>query len=335
MKQITPEEHHFSRRPVHPAHQAPHTTPISAPLYLVTAVFNPQRFQSRQNLYRAFEKHAEDAGAKCYTVELALRDRHFEVTDHQNPRHVQVRGESELWYKENLFNIGVRHLPQDWEYVALVDADFHFTRADWAEETLHMLQHYQAVQMYSHLTYESFDHKPLNQMKSFAYLHVNRRELPKHADYGHQGAVGGAWAFRRSAFAQVGGMLDCCILGSGDWHMAFGLAMREDYHPELTELAAVPQYIAKIRRWHEQAKALKGNIGYVDGHAIHHWHGSLKNRAYSTRPQILVRNQFDPLTDLIHDENGVLQLAGNKPALRDDIRGYFRQRHEDSIDILT
>lgn len=333
MKQITPGDHFLERRSVHPAHRRLHTQPISAPLYVVTAVFNPQRFESRQRLYHQFEKHAEDAGAIPYTVELALRDRHFEVTDFENPRHIQVRGESELWYKENLFNIGVRHLPADWEYVALVDADFHFTRADWAEETLQMLQHYHAVQMYAHLTYESFDHRPLNHMRSFAYLHVNRHDLP--AGYGHQGAVGGAWAFRRSAFAQIGGMLDCCILGSGDWHMAFGLAMRTDYHPELTELRNIPEYISKIRKWHEQAKVLKGNIGYVDGHAIHNWHGSLKNRQYITRPQILVRNHFDPTTDLIHDENGVLQLAGNKPALRDDIRAYFRQRHEDSIDILT
>lgn len=333
MKQITPADHFQQRRTVHPSHRTLHTEPISSPLYVVTAVFNPQRFQSRQRLYHAFEKHAEDAGAIPYTVELALRDRHFEVTDSENPQHIQVRGESELWYKENLFNIAVRHLPKDWEYVAMVDADFHFTRADWAEETLHMLQHYHAVQMFAYLTYETFDHRPLNQMRSFAYLHVNRQQIPM--EYGHQGAVGGAWAFRRSAFGQIGGMLDCCILGSGDWHMAFGLAMREDYHPELTELAAIPEYIAKIRKWHNQAKVLKGNIGYVDGHAIHHWHGSLRNRGYQTRPQILIRNHFDPTQDLIYDENGVLQFAGNKPALRDDIRAYFRQRHEDSIDILT
>jgi hypothetical protein len=38
------------------------------------------------------------------------------------------------------------------------------------------------------------------------------------------GATGGAWAFRRPAFDAVGGLLDTCILGSADWHMAFGLA---------------------------------------------------------------------------------------------------------------
>src|SRR5260370_1321719 len=40
------------------------------------------------------------------------------------------------------------------------------------------------------------------------------------------GATGGAWAWRRHAFNTVGGMLDTCILGSGDWHMAFALIGR-------------------------------------------------------------------------------------------------------------
>ncbi len=37
------------------------------------------------------------------------------------------------------------------------------------------------------------------------------------------GATGGALAFRREAFDAVGGLLDKCILGHGDWFMTFGL----------------------------------------------------------------------------------------------------------------
>ncbi len=332
MKYIEPKDHHAQRRPVHRAHRQLHIEPISAPLHVITTVFNPLRYLSRNKLYVQFERHVEDAGAICWTVELVLRDRHHQVTHYENPQHIQLRGPGELWYKENLQNIGVTRLPQDAEYVAFVDADFHFTRADWATETVQMLQHYDAVQMFSGMTYETNEHRRHGVLNGFAYLHCNQHKMPKH--YGHQGAVGGAWAFRRSALKKLGGLLDTCILGSGDWHMAFSLAMREDYHPDLTRLSAVPGYIAAIRRWQENARILNGNIGYVDCHAIHHWHGPMKNRGYTTRPEILVRNHFDPLTDLIRDENGVLQLRGNKPKLRDDIRTYFRQRNEDSIEAI-
>ncbi len=330
MKQITPADHFAQRRIVDPAHRQLHVEPVSAPLYVVCAHFNPLRFRSRDKLYAAFAKHCADAGAILYTIELALRDRHHQVTSFADPRAIQLRGHSEIWYKENLQNIAVQRLPADAEYIAFVDGDFHFTRSDWATETVHMLQHYEAVQMYSSLTYEGNDHRVHNTMDSFAFTHLNQGTIPKH--YGHQGAVGGAWAFRRSALRQLGGLLDICILGSGDWHMAFALAMREDWHPEMTELKGCPDYVEAIRRWQENAAVLKGNIGYVDAHAIHHWHGPMGKRGYTTRPAILAKNQFDPTRDLVYDENGVLQLRGNKPAFRDDIRAYFRSRNEDSID---
>lgn len=329
MKYIQPALHYQERRAIHPSQRQPHIEPISSPLYVVTTNFNPNRYASRNRLWHGFEKHCIDAGAIPYTVELALRDRHHEITHHADPHHIQLRGESELWYKENLGNIGTSRLPPDWEYVAYVDADFLFTRPDWATETVHMLQHYDAVQMFTYLTYETHDHRSHGTLNGFAYQHLNQKTIPKH--YGHKGAVGGAWAFRRSALEKLGGLLDCCILGSGDWHMAFALAMRDDVHPDMN-LGAAPGYVAVIKRWEDGAKALRGNIGYVDGHAIHHWHGPLSKRGYAWRSRILTENRFDPLTDLSYDWQGLLKLNPGKPTMRDEIRAYFRQRNEDSID---
>lgn len=330
MKYITPGDHSSERRSVHPSQRQIHVQPVSAPLYIVTPVFNPNRYQSRYKLYQGFEKHCQDSGAICYTVEAALRDRHHEVTEHGNSQHVQLRTESELWFKENMQNVGTTWLPEDWEYVAFVDADFLFTRPDWAMETVHMLQHYDAVQMFTHMTYETYDHRSHGTLQGFAFLHCNQATIPK--EYGHKGAVGGAWAFRRSAFEKIGGLLDCCILGSADWHMSFALAMRDDVHPDMN-LKAAPGYVKAIQRWQERAALLRGNIGYVDGHVIHHWHGPIKNRGYRWRANILTANAFDPLSDLKYDWQGLLQLTKNKPKLRDEIRAYFRQRHEDSIDL--
>ena len=79
----------------------------------------------------------------------------------------------------------------------------------------------------------------------------------------------------------------------------------------------------------KQVLMLKKNIGYVDCHAIHHFHGSKSKRAYSSRDLILVRNKFAPTTDLKPDWQGIYQLTPDKPALRDDIRRYFISRTED------
>lgn len=340
MQYINPADQRARRRQVHPSQKQIHVHPITAPLYVVTVLFNPQRYQSRYKHWLGFEKHCIDSGAIPYTVEIALRDRHHEVTkphlDTANEvgqcGHIQLRSESELWFKENGGNVGVSWLPHDWEYVAFVDADFLFTRPDWATETVHMLQHYDAVQMFKKLTYETADHDTHNTMHSFAYLHCNQHRLPNAKEYAQRGAVGGAWAFRRSALEKLGGLLEVCILGSGDWHMAFALAMRDDYHPEM-KFDSIPQYVKAIQDWRARARDLRGNIGYVDAHAIHFWHGPLRNRGYDTRWKILTDNHFDPYLDLAKDWQGLLRLTKHKPALRDGIRRYFAARNEDSIDL--
>lgn len=131
-------------------------------LDVITVVFNPQRYRIRYDLYRAFERQMRDADIRLTTVELAFGGRPFEVTEATNPRHLQLRTSSELWLKENAFNLGVQRLPRDWEYVGFIDCDITFIRPDWAQESLHQLQHYSIIQPFSQIAevtdqYEHYD----------------------------------------------------------------------------------------------------------------------------------------------------------------------------------
>jgi hypothetical protein len=193
-------------------------------------------------------------------------------------------------------------------------------------------------------------------MPSFAYNYVNRASNSEYrtalraaaaAPYGYYGAgpaakagkpavfavgaTGGAWAFRRSAFDAVGGLLDTCILGSADWHMAFGLVGAVDSAAELKWCSK--GYVQSVMRWQERAAVLKQNIGCVQNHAIHYFHGSKVSRAYGSRWRVHLDNNYDPRIDIARDWQGVYQLTGNKPALRDQIRAYFRDRNEDSTEL--
>jgi hypothetical protein len=121
-------------------------------------------------------------------------------------------------------------------------------------------------------------------------------------------------------------------LGAGDYHMAMAHFDLADLL--LTDNDYTPKYRAAMKAWKEQARtAIVEDIGLVPGIVYHLWHGPLKARRYSTREQILIRNHYDPDTDIVRRRDGLIELAGNKPKLRDDIRDYFADRDEDTTDL--
>lgn len=320
------------------SHAKPGIKPFPARLYVVTAISNPVRYVKRYQLYRAFEKQMAYSGAVLFTAECAFGGREYEITDSSNPRHLQLRTSDELWHKENMLNLMIQRLPADWQYVAWIDADVTFVRPEWAQETLQALQHYDVVQPWS----ECMDLGPDGQLilqNGHATLPSMMKQFVEGKGWNKDDTVyyskngghsGYAWAARRSAIDTLGGLMDYSILGANDHHMARALmgTVATSFHHDITD-----SFKAEMYRWQERALELKHNIGYVPGTVMHHWHGSKKHRRYNDRWKILVDNKFDPVTDIYKDRQGLWQLRGNKPQLRDDIRAYLKQRNEDSIDV--
>ena len=368
MKYITPADHQAKRISVHNSQRQHFVQPVSAPLYAITAITNYPRFYSRYKLWERWEKMCQDAGAIPITIEIALRDRHHEVTQHDNPNHIQLRTISELWHKENALNIAISRLPEDWEYVAWIDSDIEFARPDWVTETIHQLQHYKIIQMWSHaqdlgpdISHPGSLHTPVHrQFNSFMYSFLQDVEssvynprpgkryqhCPTPPDYGHGHGYGGApsrhhdahqwhsgycWAARRSALADLGGLGDIAPLGSGDHHMAAALVGCVD---RTIHQGMQPSYKEYWHQWQERAtEYIKRNVGYMPGLILHHWHGKKAQRGYIDRWKILVDNKFDHLLDLKKDIQHVWQLTNRNLKLRDQIRRYFLSRSEDSIDL--
>jgi len=305
--------------------------PVDAPLYVVTPVVNPSRYRSRYHQYRDFAKYITDAGAVLYTVEAAYGDRAFEVTEANNPNHIQVRTNHELWHKENLINIGVSRLPADWKYVAWIDADVQFTRKDIVVETIHQLQHYSVVQMFSHALDLGPQHEPLDSFEGFVskWFKSNGKPAANMEEYGvwHPGY---AWAARKDAWDHLGGLIDFAVVGSADRYMA--CALIGELNQALSEniQTMCPVYSEWCFEWQNRAETyIKHNIGFVDGLLTHYFHGAKKNRNYFNRSDILWQNAFDPSKDIKRDWQTLWQLTDQKIKLRDQLRAYFASRKED------
>lgn len=377
----------------HPSHAKPGIHTLHNKLYVVSVVFNPLRFRNRYWNYWTFNSMCEKAGAILYTAEIAFGEREYEITSPDNPRHLQLRARDsqEIWLKENALNLIINRLPPEAKYIAWLDTDISFARTDWAQETLHELQRYDFLQLFSHAQDVGPNYEPLTITPGFVYskfeeqlgdfnsnssqnqnsnvnsqdteakkaikgLGLNKcmeecleeafEECLEECHY-YYGAIrmgkegkplwkfyhsGFAWAARRESLSKVGGLIDYCLLGSGDWHQAHGLfgQMKKTLNVGYSDT-----YKRLCLEWERRAeKNIRRNVGYIPGLINHHWHGKKSNRRYDDRWRLLADTKYDPISDLRKDVQGLYQLDDNGDprflALRDGLRRYAKVRDEDN-----
>lgn len=314
-------------------------------LHVIGVIQNPVRYHS---LYRLFREWANEMvqtpNVKLHVVEAVFGDRHpecnpesaseFEKLQTLGYNYHQVNTRSEVWLKENLITLGVKHLlPSSWKYLAWVDCDVHFRNPHWARETLHQLQHYQIVQPWKDAVDLAFDGSIMKHFTSFGYH--SAKDIPQaataHNPYHHAyGHTGYSWACTRYFYENVGRLIDWAILGSGDAHMAYGCIGRVQ---ETINQRMQDGYKHMANLWQERAKyACGGLVGYTPGRLEHHFHGPKGRRFYADRWQILVKHKYDPMKDIKYDHQGVLKLKGKK-GLEHAIMRYNRERLSDSIEV--
>jgi hypothetical protein len=173
------------------------------------------------------------------------------------------------WSKENCLNIGISRLPHDAKYIGTFDSDIHFRKPGWAAEAIHILQFYPVVQPWK----TAYDLGPnddhLDAHVSFASVfHAGKPVVPKGTkfwtanggpyDYPHSGF---AWCWVREILDKIGGLFELGGMGSGDHHMALGIAGLADYSiPAETSSA----YRDAVKLWEARALVhVNRKLGYV------------------------------------------------------------------------
>lgn len=314
-------------------------------MHVIAVVSNPINYQSRYSLYDLFAEDVQRKGAKLWTLEVQTGARPHRITEAGKDEHVQLWSSAlpgEFWHKENMINLAIHHLTRhapDWRYVAWVDADVKFEPGA-LEKTVHALQHWDIVQMWSHAVDLGPDGEAIGKLaQSFMYCYWNKINVHDASGYLGGGHPGFAWAARRDTLNKLGSslsgpLIDFAALGSGDRHMACALIgeVEKSHHGDVH-----PNYKKWLLQWQDSAERnTKRNVGYVTNTIRHLWHGRKADRGYSSRWKILVNHQYNPETDIAKDVSGLWRLVVNdkrQMALRDDIRRYFRSRREDATTV--
>lgn len=315
-------------------------------LHVILVCSNPVRFQSRYRIARdCIRRLKKTPNCVLHVVEAAFGDRHHELREICKELEVEfipLRTTHELWHKENMINIGVRHLPHDWKYLAWVDADVFWPDDEegnpwnWPLETIHQLQHFEVVQPWK----DCIDLGPAGDVMlddklrpivhtSFCYVNSLGVPLQTHPGQPYKYAHSGfAWACTRLFWENIKGLMDWCIVGSADHHQAFAMINRVQHsvHGKMPD-----SFKNKAFEWQVAAyRVTQGQMGFVKTSIRHAFHGSKKQRYYRERWQIFIDHNFNPNLDIAYEASGLLHIVG-KPGLQREIRDYMRSRNEDGI----
>lgn len=276
-------------------------------LYVILPYFNFTQSSLREKLYTEFVARYKDVkGIKL--VESKLSPTHGDC----------------LWYKENLINHAIRtQLPNNWKYVAWIDADITFINPNWVSDTKNRLETNDVVQLFQTCVNMGQKTEVIKIDKSFVYMNnESGKKWTKTHVYGfwHPGY---AWACTRDAYEKMGGLVDFGILGSGDHHMALAfIGQVENSRPDSIH----PVYQKNLLEFQDRVKYFK--IDYTPGTILHHWHGDLVNRRYQDRWKILTKSVYNPDEDIVKVDGIIKYTSVGKSRLENLIIQYFIDRCE-------
>lgn len=298
-------------------------------LWVVTSYFNPAGYKSIRRNYKRFSQEMRSRGIKLLTVELSHTGA-FVLSGNV----VKVHSKDRMWQKERLLNIAISNLPRSCGYVAWIDADVTFLNERWMHDVIVGLQRHKVVQMFEQVMLLDPVGNFYKSAYGFVFSIINGfTEDPRGDRFIYQNGVnckhtGFAWAARRTTLEAMGGLYDRHILGGGDYQMALAyFGMKEDHWYSRFTGA----FHKDLMEWSEACYAIvHGDVGYIRGGILHHWHGHSDDRNYVARTETLNKHAYDPKTDVRVNEYGTLEWSSDKPKLHSEVKEYFRKRKDDS-----
>jgi hypothetical protein len=137
-------------------------------------------------------------------------------------------------------------------------------------------------------------------------------------------AQGMAWVAKRTTLESTG-LYDAMILGAGDRALFDAACGRHEDFARCYNMS--PRQESHYNGWARPfSNAVQGKVGYLDGSALHLWHGDLASRHYGSRYAGFEQFLFDPCRDLVQNDDGVWCWNSDKPELHAYVRRYFELR---------
>jgi hypothetical protein len=292
----------------------PYTVPTKPDMAVCLCYFNPAgHVRLFQNLCTVLQM-LTNAKIPWFLGELATKDTPWAF--HASETIFQYRVNSYMWYKEQILNCVMARVPSHFTKLCILDGDILFEDPDWYVKTSACLETVPVCQPFSKLWLTDTQFKK-------TISHRAATAVPNLI--GHPGT---AWAFDR-AWLTGHPLPEFAILGSGDNVFAQSIGSKFKI-PECMFGCLLPptnDYAAQFQT--------PTPTSFVEGVAIHLYHGQRANRKYQSRyitlGKALESVGISKLEDaLVRNSDGFYEWA---PAIADQMNAaalqYFVERDED------
>lgn len=304
---------------------SPNSILISPPgdLAVCLAFYNPaNRKRPLQNFLYCYLK-IKNAGVPIYIIELTYEGREPELLN--IPNTFQVKSNSYLFHKDNLWNILEKKVPDIYTKLLYLDGDILFKETNWALEISSLLDKYDLVQPYKLVKQLGIEYKNNINYISYMKAYESRGEEVLSNKYSHP-STGYCFAIRRGWVKQIG-FIGMAVLGGGDYLICSFMS-----NIDLTNYSA--HLFRNLPYVHKEYNYLKtklsnANFKYGCGNLIieHLYHGTHKNRQYATRSELIKTLTEE---DFQINSDGVIEFK--EPEKWNPIMlKYFTDRDDDSI----
>jgi len=286
--------------------EALHSFWMLAPIYTANNVQTRYLYEWHKN----FRNYVRSYGMNFQTVEVIFPGQEFQLTETNNtPHDLQYNTEWIFAMRENLINVGVKHLPEDWEYMSWVDQHIFWEDPYWFEKCIWLFAHHNIVHMLNGNHFYNLRNTTDYSLEGFGKLYNQYGSSFEQHNPIRQ--CGLAWGMRREIFEQLGGLLDICIGTKCDLYQNYAY-MGSRYTSQTRNY----EYAQAIGAWQDHAiKVYDRKLGYLDSRVYHFMHciEGCKTSEYGLHVQALMEFNFNPRTDMTRDFEGRLILDKNLP----------------------
>ena len=287
-------------------------------LCVMIPYFNPAGYTGAIRRYLSCTESLQRQRVPYYTVEVALKDREFELEASTNI--LQLRSADCLWHKEAALNALLQHIPPHYTFIAWIDRDVLLLNDDWPHQTTKALERYRAVQLFEHMQ----DLGPNGEV-----MQENNAAMAAYAkgiDLVDVRYPGGAWAMQRSLLERYG-LFDLALVGGGDMLFLQACIGFLDMH------RLWPAYFNEQIREHflywskTMHHAVRGVVGNISGTAQHLWKEKRTDRYYQKR-HILIAD-LEITRDLCRNADDLWEWTSSaNRQMREAVTRYFFCRAE-------